>query len=144
MPASASSVIRTLQSAIQGGAAAGINSTMALILSDLERNAPKRTGLLSSSYRVTQPATASTLKGMIGNSVAYAAYQYPFRQSPSLYKAAPKVTIAASGPTLFSSKPGVQPGKGQILTGEQVDVSKVEALFKKETEQALNAAISKA
>ncbi len=141
---SAASVIRQLQAAIHEGAAAGINSTMKLILSDLERNAPKKSGLLSRSYRVTQPATASFLKGMIGNSIAYAAYQYPFRQPPSLSQAAPKVAIVATGPTLFSSKPGVQPGKGHVLTGEQVDVSKAEALFRAETEQALNAAIGKA
>lgn len=136
----ASSVIRQLQAAIATGAATGINNTLKLVLSDLERNTPERTGLLSRSYLITQRANAALLKGMIGNSIPYAAYQYPFRVPLTVYKTAPKL-LRSPGPSLFSSKPGAQPEKG-VLKGNQVDTSKVEILLKTETEHALHAALS--
>ncbi|PSB26190.1 hypothetical protein [Stenomitos frigidus] len=141
----ASSVIRKLQAAIQQGAADGINRTLKVVLADLERHTPCKTGLLSRSYRITLQAQASRLQGQISNAVVYAPYQYPFREPPALYKVAPSRAIAAAqGPTLFSAKSGIQAGKGGILTDQQVDSTKVEALLKSETEQALYQAIREA
>jgi hypothetical protein len=90
--------MENLRSAIKRGAAAGINRSLEIVLADILLNAPRKSGRLASSYRITQRATTENLRGEVASTVGYAPLHYPakparFAKSPTLFSAKP----AASG-----------------------------------------------
>jgi hypothetical protein len=86
-----------LRSKIRRGAAQGINRSLNIVLADILLNAPRRSGRLAASYRITQQATAENLRGEVGSSVSYSPRHYPakparFSKAPTLFSPTPALS----------------------------------------------------
>lgn len=125
--------IAALQARILKAAANGVNQTLDDVLADLVLNAPRKTGLLASRYRISDRATPEKLSGQVTNSASYSGEQYPYK----LYSSK-RYPNGYPSPSLFSPRTT----RIGVLNPSEVDMQGVEDRLRANVEQAIGESLN--